>query len=57
MIAMKMPALRAFAQEHCVAVALALGGEQRRTKREGGSDVVRDVLAALLLSRPDSDSA
>ena len=52
-MAMKMPDLRAFAQAHCGAVSLALGGEQRRTK----AHVVRDVLAALLLSRPDSDSA
>ena len=53
MMAMKMPDLRACAQAHCGAVSLALGGEQRRTK----AHVVRDVLAALLLSRPDSDSA
>ena len=34
LVAMKMPALRAFAKEHCGdgAVSLALGGEQRRTK-------------------------
>ena len=52
LMAMKMPALRAFAKEHCGAVSLALGGEQRRTK----ADVVRDVWAALQ-SRHDSDSA
>ena len=51
LMAMKMPALRAFAKEHCGAVSLALGGEQRRTK----ADVVRDVLAALP-SRHGSDS-
>ena len=50
--AMKMPALLAFAKEHCGAVSLALGGEQRRTK----AHVVRDVLAALP-SRHGSDSA
>merc|ERR1740124_462367 len=54
LVAMKMPSLRAFVKEHCGAVSLnlAVGGEQRRTK----ANVVRDVLAALLPSRPDSDS-
>ena len=50
---MKMSALLAFAKEHCGAVSLALGGEQRRTK----ADVVRDVRAALLSGRHDMDSA
>ena len=50
---MKMPALRAFAKEHCGAVSLALGGEQRRTK----ADVARDVWAALQSRHDSEDSA
>ena len=49
LVAMKMPALRAFVKAHCAgAVSLALGGEQRRTK----ADVVRE-LRAWLASRRD----
>jgi len=49
LLAMKMPALRAFAKEHCGdgAVSLALGGEQRRTK----VDVVRELRVALASRR------
>jgi hypothetical protein len=49
LVAMKMPALRAFAKEHCGdgVVSLALGGEQRRTK----VDVARELRAALASRR------
>ena len=49
LVAMKMPALRAFVKAHCAgAVSLALGGEQRRTK----AHVVTE-LRAWLASRRD----
>ena len=56
LMAMKMPALRAFVKAHFSddgVVSLALGGEQRRTK----AHVVRDVLAALHESAQVTDSA
>ena len=49
LLAMKMPALRAFAEERCGVgvVSAALGGVQRRTK----ADVAREVRAELVSRR------